>query len=159
MGETGFYHLTRSRPSHALARLLGRTLRDGRRAVVLAPDAAAVVTLDDALWAEPEPDWLPHGAGDAADPLTRRQPVWITADAAALADPPNGAAFLFLVAGAGTGTGDGTAYRARYDRVFDLFDGRDEEAVAAARRRWLEIGREGGARTYWRETASGWEAG
>ncbi|OYW07842.1 MAG: hypothetical protein B7Z59_11010 [Acidiphilium sp. 37-67-22] len=59
------------------------------------------------------------------------------------------ARFLFLVDGA-------TADLARFERVFDLFDGNDPDAVAAARARWKTARAEGHALTYWQQGESGW---
>lgn len=142
----GFYHLTRSGPDTALPQLLGRTLAFDQRAVVLCGNADRLAALDDALWRCDEPNWLPHGT--AADGDAALQPIWLTTtdDAA-----PNGARFLFLVDGAGT------ARLGDFDRVFDLFDGTDEAAVAAARQRWVAAKAAGHALTYWQQAERGWE--
>jgi len=143
--DIGFYHLTRTGPDHALPQLLGRTLAAGERAVVLCPTPERVAALDDALWQCAEPDWLPHGtAADGDAPL---QPIWLTADDAA----PNDARFLFLIDGANS------AHLADFTRVFDLFDGKDEAAVVAARQRWSAAKAAGHALTYWQQGLRGWE--
>jgi len=145
VAEVGFYHLTRTPLPQALPRLLERTLAAGERAVVRCPSADVVAALDAALWSCPEPDWLPHGT--AADGDAALQPVWLTTEAEA----PNGARYLFLVEGAEAADLDA------FVRVFDLFDGRAEAAVTAARRRW-QAAREGGHKlAYWQQTARGWE--
>ena len=84
----------------------------------------------------------------ARDGEADRQPVWLTH----LDENPNGAAFLFV------------ADRARsekvgdYKRCFELFDGRDEEAVADSRERWKAYKAAGHAVVYWQQTAAGgWE--
>lgn len=146
MSEIGFYHLTRTRLDQALPKLLGRVLGSGGRAFVLCGDAERARALDAALWTVPDPDWLPHGmAGGQDDAL---QPILLgTADA----PPGNGARFLFLVDGAESARLDG------YDRVLDLFDGADEAAVAAARRRWAAAKAAGHALAYWQQGQAGWE--
>ncbi len=145
MAEIGFYHLTRTGPDQALPRLLDRTLATGQRALVLCPSQESVATLDQALWQCPEPAWLPHGT--AADGDAELQPIWLATDDSA----PNGARFLFLVDGADTPRIGG------FDRVFDLFDGRDEAAVAQARQRWKAAKQAGHALTYWQQGPRGWE--
>ncbi len=139
--DIGFYHLTRTGPAEALPALLGRTLKAGKRAVVQCA-AERVAALDAALWLCTDPDWLPHAAsGDASV-----QPIWITtAD-----DAPNGGKFLFLLDGV-------HATLTRYERVFDLFDGKNEEALAAARTRWRAAKTAGHTLTYWQQNAKGWE--
>ena len=137
-----FYHLTRTGLEDALPRLLGRTLEAGERAVVRCGDPERLAALDAALWLCPEPDWLPHGTADAD-----LQPIWLTtAD-----DAPNGGRFLFLVDGAGSEKLEAFA------RVFDIFDGNDEEQVAQARERWKAAKAAGHGLSYWQQTAKGWE--
>jgi len=142
VAEIGFYHLTRTDVAAALPALLGRTLAAGERALVLCGAAARVAALDEALWL---PDWLPHGT--AATPHPEWQPVFLTP----VEDNPAGARFLFLVDGAQS------ADAGAYARVFDLFDGNDAEAVAAARRRWAAAKAGGHALTYWKQGEKGWE--
>jgi len=145
MVEVGFYHLTRTKLAQALPALLGRTLDAGERAVVRCPSPAAVAALDAALWEAATPDWLPHGT--AADGDAALQPIWLAADDIV----PNGARYLFLVDGAET------ARPGDFARVFDLFDGNDDAAVAAARQRWKAISAAGIGPTYWRQGPRGWE--
>jgi DNA polymerase III subunit chi len=147
VADIGFYHLTKTTLPHALARLLGRTLQAGQRALVLCPDMPSLEALDAALWACPEPAWLPHGTGSDGDPDL--QQVWLST----VPEPANGARFLFLVDGATTDrSGD-------FDRVFDLFDGNDPDKVAAARDRWRVAKEAGHTLTYWKQGARGWEKG
>ena len=146
MTEFGFYHLTRTTLPEALARLLERTLQSGQRALVLCPDTASLKALDTALWACPEPVWLPHGT--AVDGDADLQPIWLSTEA----NPANGARFLFLVDGAETNGG-------AFDRVFDLFDGNDPDRVEAARTRWRTAKESGHNPTYWKQGPRGWEKG
>jgi DNA polymerase-3 subunit chi len=126
---------------------LGRTLAAGERAVVLCGSAARVEALDRLLWECREPDWLPHGSERTGN--SDLQPIWLTVQE----ECPNAARFLFLLDGAETRDFGAWA------RVFDLFDGRDEDAVAAARRRWTAARAAGLAPTYWRQGDQGWSKG
>lgn len=146
MAEIGFYHLTRSGAEQALPQLLGRTLEAGQRALVLCGDEERVAALDTALWLCPQPDWLPHGSKRAGN--AELQPIWLTTEDA---PAPNGARFLFLLDGSDSTHLDG------YDRVFDLFDGRDEAAVSAARERWKAAKSAGHQLTYWQQGERGWQ--
>lgn len=145
MADIGFYHLTRTGADQALPSLLGRTLAAGERAAVVCASEERVAALEAALWLCPDPDWLPHGT--AASGNADLQPIWIATDDAA----PNGARFLFLLDGAESTPLD------RFTRVFDLFDGRDEAAVVAARRRWTNAKAAGHNLAYWQQTPRGWE--
>lgn len=144
MAEIGFYHLTRTTPEQALPALLGRTLESGRRAVLRCRDAARVRALDDALWQSADPVWLPHGS--AAMGHGALQPIWLTDGQ----DVPNGATYLFLVDDLDCPDA------AAFERVFDLFDGGDPDAVAAARRRWTAARAGGHTLVYWQQQAKGW---
>jgi DNA polymerase III subunit chi len=145
LAEIGFYHLTRTPMEAALPKLLGRVLAQGGRAVVRVGDPARLASLDASLWLSTDPDWLPHGTPQSGQ--ADLQPIWLTTEDEA----PNAARFLFLVDGAES------ARVAEYDRVFDLFDGQDDAAVAAARARWSAAKAAGHTLAYWQQGARGWE--
>jgi DNA polymerase-3 subunit chi len=143
MPDIGFYHLTRTDFAAALPPLLGRTLQAEERAVVVCASPAQVAELDASLWTAPQPDWLPHGT--QATPHPEWQPIFLTDRD----ENPAAANFLFLVGGA-------AADVAPYKRVFDLFDGNDEDSVRAARERWSAAKAAGHGLTYWKQGESGW---
>jgi len=144
--EIGFYHLTATPLERALPKLLERTLQAGERAVVRTASDERVQALNGLLWTYEDRSWLPHGS--ARDGFAEDQPIWLTADE----ENPNAARFLFLT------DGIETADLGSWTRVFDLFDGRDDAAVAAARRRWKAARDAGHSLTYWRQTdRGGWE--
>jgi DNA polymerase III subunit chi len=144
VSEIGFYHLTRTGLTQVLPQLLARTLAARQRALVLCGTDDRVAALDRALWEGAEP-WLPHGT--PADGDADLQPIWLATDDAA----PNGGKYLFLVDGTQTARLEG------FDRVFDLFDGNDPTAVAAARERWRAAKADGHTLAYWQQGARGWE--
>jgi len=144
--EVNFYHLTKASLEDALPRLLVKTLQAGERAVVMLGSPERVDALNTHLWTFDPNGFLPHGSakdGDAA-----RQPVWLTH----LDENPNGANFLFVADRAKSEKVD------TYKRCFELFDGRDEEAVADTRERWKAYKAAGHTVAYWQQTESGgWE--
>ncbi len=144
--EVNFYHLTKASLEDALPRLLVKTLQAGERAVVMLGSPERVDALNTHLWTFDPNGFLPHGSmkdGEAA-----RQPVWLTH----LDENPNGANFLFVADRAKSEKVD------RFKRCFELFDGRDEEAVADTRERWKTYKAAGHTVAYWQQTASGgWE--
>jgi DNA polymerase-3 subunit chi len=144
MADIGFYHLTRTGPEQALPALLGRTLAAGKRAVIRCA-ADRIPAIDTTLWVCPEPDWLPHGTASTGE--ADLQPIWITDTD----DAPNGATYLFLL------DGQTSARLDAYERIFDLFDGGDESAVASARARWRLAKSAGHTLTYWQQGPRGWE--
>lgn len=143
MTDIAFYHLQSSPLEAALPKLIAKTLDAGKRAVVMAGSVQRVEDLAGVLWTFDPDSWLPHGTnkdGDAAE-----QPVWLTTDD----ENPNGAAFLFLTDGA---TSDAVA---AYERCFEMFDGNDDGAVEAARKRWQAYKDAGHTLTYWQQTDRG----
>jgi DNA polymerase-3 subunit chi len=144
MAEIGFYHLTRTDFYAALPALLGRTLGLSARALVVCADDAQLQKLDGALWQCQNPDWLPHGT--ASTPHPEWQPIFLTLDGTS---NPAGATYLFRIGGA-------PAEPLAFTRVFDLFDGNDEQEVLAARARWRDAKAAGHGLTYWKQEDTGW---
>jgi len=146
MTEVNFYHLTRSTLEQALPRLLEKALQTGARAVVMAGSAERVEALNAHLWTYDPDSFLPHGS--AKDGNAGEQPVWLTVND----ENPNAATLLFLTDGANT------AKLGDFARCFELFDGRDEAAVATARERWKQLKTEGHSIAYWQQNdKGGWE--
>jgi len=144
--EVWFYHLERSALDEVLPELLDRTLKRGWRAVVRSPDTDRIDHLDGWLWSYRDEAFLPHGRAD--EPQADRQPVLLTIHT----DNPNQAQALFLIDDAEPGD------LAGYERCLVLFDGRDEAALGAARRRWKTFKDQDLAVSYWRQGAErGWE--
>jgi DNA polymerase-3 subunit chi len=146
MTEIGFYHLQRSPLEEALPRLLEKALGAGMRVLVRAGSEAEVERLVLTLWTHDAGSFLPHGSardGHAAD-----QPVYLTATD----ENPNGAELLAQVGGAEMP--DPAAFK----RCLDLFDGGNEDQVAAARGRWKRYQAAGHQLTYWQQKPNGgWE--
>lgn len=145
MTEIGFYQLLSTPLERALPKLLERALKGGYRAVVMAGSAERVALLDAALWTYDEASFLPHGT--AQDGMAERQPIYLTA----LDENPNGANMLVLTEGVQPADLSG------FERCLDIFDGRDETALRAARERWKALKAAGHSLTYWEQTPSGWE--
>ena len=145
MTAFGFYHLQRLPLEQALPRLLGKALERGMRAVVMAGSDERVKALDGALWTFVQDSFLPHGTAAGGNPA--EQPVFLTT----VEENPNGATLLVLTDGVEP------AFTAGFERCLDLFDGNDEQAVAAARQRWRRCNDAGHELAYWQQTdAGGW---
>lgn len=146
MAEVHFYHLTRSSLDQALPALLQKTYDSDLKAVVVTSSAEHAEYLTQHLWTFEASSFLPHGnANDKAPP--EGQPIWLTH----LDERPNKAQVLFLVDGAQS------ARMAEYQRVCDIFDGRDKQAVAEARLRFKAAQQAGHTLTYWQQGERGWE--
>ena len=146
MTQIGFYHLMHTPLEAALPRLLSKALDRGMRALVMAGSIDRVKALDGALWTFDQGSFLPHGT--AKEGRAEAQPVYITATE----ENPNGASLLVLTDGVEHG------FIGAFERCLDLFDGRDAEAVAAARARWKRLKDEGHDLTYYQQSdQGGWE--
>ena len=144
MTEVLFYHLQRQPIERVLPTLLEKSLGRGWRAVVQAASDERIEALDAHLWTYRDDSFLPHGTyreGEAA-----AQPILLTVRD----DNPNGAAIRFLIDGAPVPT-DAAAYQ----RIVLMFDGEDDDAVAAARERWKEAKAQGFDVTYWQSDEHG----
>lgn len=141
--EILFYHLTNAPLEQALPALLEKTLARGWRAVVRAGSAERLKALDDHLWSYAEGAFLPHGAED--DPRLADQPIVLT-----LRDVRfNQAEVAFCVDGALLPRSEG------WSRAVLMFDGKDEDALAAARAAWRGLKDSGREATYWKQDDSG----
>jgi DNA polymerase-3 subunit chi len=145
MTEVVFYHLLGRPLERTLPELLAKSIERGWRVVVQAGSEERVDALDAHLWTYDDQSFLPHGTtrdgGEAA-----AQPILLTT----AEHNPNGATVRFLIDGASL-----PADAAAYDRIVLLFDGEDEDAVAAARVRWGEAKSQGFDVTYWQPDEQG----
>jgi DNA polymerase-3 subunit chi len=142
--EILFYHLQNQPLDRVLPTLLEKSLERGWRVIVQSLSDERVEALDAHLWTYNDSSFLPHGTlkgGDAGD-----QPILLTVES----DNRNAANVRFLIDGAPLPDD-----AENYDRIVLIFDGEDEEAVAAARARWTEAKEKGFAATYWQPDEQG----
>ncbi len=143
--EIRFYQLTTRTIEQVLPPLLERTLQRGWRAVLRVGSEERAEALAAHLWTFSRDTFLPHGT--RRDGFAEDQPIWITERD----ERPNRAEVAFLADGALLFDPDG------FRLACDLFDGRDEEALAAARGRWRRYREEGHALIYYQQDeAGGW---
>jgi len=142
--EVLFYHLQGQKLEGVLPTLLERSVERGWRVVVQGASDERIDALDSHLWIYSDDSFLPHGTwreAEAAD-----QPVVLTVTDA----NPNAATVRFLIDGASLPSDAET-----YQRLVLLFDGDDDDAVAAARAQWAEVKAKGFDATYWQPDDSG----
>jgi DNA polymerase-3 subunit chi len=142
--ELLFYHLKGQTPEQVLPALLAKSLERGWRVVVQAGSEERIEALDAHLWTYKDDSFLPHGTD--REPEAAQQPVLLS-----MADSnPNAANVRFLI--------DGVALppdAESYHRIVLVFDGDDDDAVAAARTQWSEAKNRGFEATYWQPDDSG----
>ena len=144
--EVWFYHLERASLEQVLPELLEKTLSRGWRALVRCGSAERLEHLDSWLWAYREDSFLPHGPSHEV--TAPRQPILLTTSA----DNLNNAQVLFMVDDIDPGSVEA------YARCILIFDGRDEVALAGARKRWVGFKSAGCQVAYWRQGETrGWE--
>lgn len=148
MPEFRFHHLERRRVDQALPDLLEEALGEGFRVCVQAASAEVVEALNDRLWTYTDESFLPHGS--ARDGDAEAQPIFLTDGDS----NPNSATMRVALTGVDAVALASSSYR----RVVLMFDGRDPEALADARRQWTALRAAGAAPSYWREGENGgWE--
>ena len=144
MTEMLFYHLERQPIERVLPALIEKSLERGWRVVVQAASDERIEALDAHLWSYRDDGFLPHGTW--REPEAAAQPVLLTVNE----DNPNQANVRFLIDGAPVPP-DAESYQ----RIVLMFDGEDEEAVAAARERWSKAKAKGFEATYWQPDEQG----
>lgn len=144
MTEVLFYHLEDQPLERVLPGLLERSLERGWRVVVQTSSEERAEALDAHLWTYRDDAFLPHGTDRQPDAAA--QPVLLTVGA----DNPNAANVRFLIDGAAL-----PEDAAAYTRIVLLFDGNDDEAVAAARTHWSQARERGLEATYWQPDENG----
>ena len=148
MTDVRFYHLTRSRLEDTLPVMLQRTLQREARAVVRFATEERLSDIDEVLWTFNDAEFIPHGHEKTG--FAEHQPVWLTLRL----DNPGQGSYLFVADGGSFDGYDG------FKVCSILFDGRDEQAVAEARKRWVSIRDAEGehALSYWQQNQrGGWE--
>ena len=144
MTEVVFYHLLNKPLERALPELLERSYERGWRVVVQAASDERVDALDALLWTYRDDNFLPHGTSRESEPAL--QPILLTTTD----HNPNGSTVRFLIDGAPL-----PQDAASYDRIVLMFDGEDDDAVAAARERWGEAKSQGFDVAYWQPDEQG----
>jgi len=119
-----FYQLLTTSLEQAVPKLMEKALASGARVVILARDAAMIRKLSEQLWGANAAGFLPHGGATDAHP--EWQPIYLTTTE----ENPTAATILVVLNGAIP------AQISSYQKLLDVFDGNDDEAIAAARMRW-----------------------
>jgi DNA polymerase-3 subunit chi len=144
MTEILFYHLQGQKLEGVLTPLLEKSLERGWKVVVQGATEERLDALDAHLWTYRDDGFLPHGTW--REPDAAAQPVLLALDER----NPNEASVRFLIEGAAV-PDDAAAYA----RLVLVFDGDDDDAVAAARAQWTDAKAKGFTATYWQPDEQG----
>lgn len=146
MSNISFYHLTSTPMQRALPKLLEKIVGSGHRALVVTSSEAETEQLNQLLWTYEQDSFLTHGS--MKDGRAEDQPILLSTEER----PVNKANMLLITNGQVAGQPE------QFERVLDMFDGNNAEAVAAARTRWASYKEAGHTLTYQKQTESGgWE--
>lgn len=147
MGKALFYHLTRDPLEVTVSNLCARALHAGWRVAIRGRSVAQLDRLDQALWQGDKASFLPHGlAGGLHD---ADQPILLTT----APDSPNTPNAVMAVDQAAILP----AEVAGLDRLWVLFDGADEVAMALARTQWKAMVSAGVTAEYWSQDSGKWQ--
>jgi DNA polymerase-3 subunit chi len=144
MTEIRFYHLQGQKLESVLPTLLEKSIERGWRVVVQGGSDERLEALDAHLWTYRDDGFLPHGTSREAE--AAMQPVLLTENDG----NPNGATIRFLIDGAPM-----PPDAENYERIVLVFNGEDDEAVAAARVHWNDAKARGLPTSYWQPDEAG----
>lgn len=143
MAEINFYHLTKTSLEKGTAQLLSKVHSLGKKAVVLCDTLEQVEKLNSVLWTYSSGAFLPHGSDK--DGMAELQPIWLTDHV----ENPNQATILI-----NSGDQNVTDFSA-FDRFIEIFDGKDSDQLATARRKWKDFKDHGHSLKYWAQDENG----
>lgn len=148
MSRIDFYHLQRQTLDEILPKLLLKAYDSGKKVLLKIGTSERVEFINSLLWTFNDGSFLPHGS--KKDGFAAQQPIWLTSDD----ENPNEAEFLFLVDGAEIPV----KTAAEYERIFNIFDGNNQESVQQARNLWTSLRDAGHEVFYWQQNSQGnWE--
>lgn len=148
MTRVDFYHLQRMSLEEVLPKLLSKAYGTGQNITVRTADEGQAEKLNSLLWTFSDESFLPHGS--KKDGFAEQQPIWLTSED----DNPNAAKFLFLTCGVVLPAENAQ----KYERIFNIFDGKNAEALQQARMLWKEYKKSGFEVYYWQQNENGkWE--
>ena len=146
MAAVQFYHLLTVPLERALPKLLEKALGAGYRLRVVAGSDESAEHLNQWLWTYDTNTFLPHGT--PAEGNAEKHPILLSTTF----DAPNKASIAAITNGAMPERPEA------FERILDMFDGNDPQAVEAARNRWKLYKEQGHSISYMKQTQSGgWE--
>ena len=138
MTEVLFYHLQSLTLENVLPPLLEKSLERGWRVVVQSTSEERADALDAHLWTYRDDSFLPHATWRTSD--AANQPIVLVVEEG----NPNDAKVRFLVDNAAMPSNS-----ASYERLVLVFNGDDDDCLAAARGNWADCKARGFEVTYW----------
>lgn len=145
MSRVDFYHLQNQSLENVLPKLLEKAYETGKKIKIKIGNEERIEFINSLLWTYDDQSFIPHGS--KKDGFAELQPIWLSASD----DNPNNAEMLFLVDGAKVSL----ELVNGFERVFNIFDGNSETAVAEARSFWKELKTSDAEIFYWQQDEAG----
>ena len=145
MSRIDFYHLQKQNLEDVLPKLVEKAYATGNKIKIKVGNEARVEFINSLLWTFDEEAFIPHGS--KKDGFAKEQPIWLSSED----DNPNQAEMLFLVDGAKFNL----SIENNYSRIFNIFDGNNEESLQQARDFWKEVSALGFEKNYFQQDDSG----
>jgi len=145
--DVNFYHLQSDPLNRALPRLLEKVYERQLTALIRGRTEDCLEELDECLWSFNPSSFMPHAFQQEGSEAVN-QPILLTLSSN---QNLNNAKVLVLVEDAeASDIGD-------FDRCLYMFDGKDENALAAARTRWKLLKDQDVPVSYYQQTETGWQ--
>lgn len=138
-----FYHLLSTSRERAVPKLMEKALRAGNRVVMIMSNDTELKAMSDALWTNDPASFLPHGS--QRDGRAEEQPIFLSLTEG----NPNKADICCVLDGSMPESAKS------FTKLLDVFDGTNEDAVAAARKRWSDYKAQGYALQYIKQQPGG----
>lgn len=145
MTRIDFYHLQKTPLEQVLPKLCEKAYSTGKRIKILLSTDERVEFINSLLWTYNDESFLPHGS--KKDGFIEEQPIFISASE----ENENGASILILADNAMPDVEKLVAY----ERVLNIFDGNNEQALNESRTYWKKINSIGGELHYWQQNING----
>ncbi len=145
MIRVDFYHLQKAPLEHVLPKLCEKAYATGKRIKILLGNDERVEFINSLLWTYAEDSFLPHGS--KKDGFVESQPIFISTS-----EENENQAHLLILADGATPSLD---VLSQYERILNIFDGNDENALNRARAYWKEIKALNGELHYWQQNERG----
>jgi DNA polymerase-3 subunit chi len=141
-----FYHLLTTPIERVLPKLLEKAVAGGMKTVLTTDTPERLEALNQLLWSYEAASFLPHGSKEGG--YGELQPIYLSCGT----ERPNGATVLVVT------DGKWPENAQEFERILDIFDGRDAEALAAARTRWASYKNQQFSLSYMKQNdAGGWD--
>ncbi len=145
--QVGFYHLEKTGVFDTLPTLIDKIYSLGLRCCVYHENQEFLEKLDKVLWTYTPLAFIPHGLEGEEHAL--ETPVWLSSQ---LTFSNNPDVFIAL------SSYDSECLSSDIKRVVDMFEGKDEQALGDARKRWKSFQQANVKCIYWTQTLQGkWE--